>query len=401
MAAESDKVARRNAELEKLNAAATEALRAGNAAAAKELLQQALSLEQKNPVLWLNLAAAHRALSDLPAAMTALDGALRADPRSYMALLMKGSLLERMGQPRQAGPVYGVALALAPPEQQMDEPTRRAMSRARDVHGRYVAELGSFIRQEIGIAGETHRSAESRRIDLFIDTTLRVKRNFRQEPTDFFYPGLPAVEFHERDEFPWLADLEAATQAIRGELLEILAGDSGFTPYIAYPDGAPLDQWAELNHSPRWSAFHFYHFGQRNEENCRRCPRTMEALAALPQPQVPNRMPAAMFSVLQPRTRIPPHTGVANVRLVTHLPLIVPPGCGFRVGNETRSWKPGEAWVFDDTIEHEAWNESDSPRVILICDIWNPRLSPGERELIGGMMLAMDRFNGTTMTMEL
>jgi aspartyl/asparaginyl beta-hydroxylase (cupin superfamily) len=101
-----------------------------------------------------------------------------------------------------------------------------------------------------------------------------------------------------------------------------------------------------------------------------------------------------MFSVLSPRTRIPPHTGIANTRLVLHLPLIVPDGCGFRVGSETRPWRVGEAWVFDDTIEHEAWNDSDAQRIILICDVWNPHLSLEERELIVRAMAAMDAFAG-------
>jgi len=114
----------------------------------------------------------------------------------------------------------------------------------------------------------------------------------------------------------------------------------------------------------------------------------------LPQAEVALRSPNLMFSVLQPRTRIPPHTGVANFRLVVHLPLVMPPACGFRVGGETREWRIGEAWVFDDTIEHEAWNESDEVRIILICDIWNPRLSPDERAAIQAVIAATDAFNG-------
>jgi aspartyl/asparaginyl beta-hydroxylase (cupin superfamily) len=101
-----------------------------------------------------------------------------------------------------------------------------------------------------------------------------------------------------------------------------------------------------------------------------------------------------MFSVLQPRTRIPPHTGIANFRLVVHLPLVLPGNCGFRVGGETREWRIGEAWVFDDTIEHEAWNDSDEIRIILICDIWSPRLSPAEREAIRAVIAATDAFRG-------
>jgi aspartyl/asparaginyl beta-hydroxylase (cupin superfamily) len=130
------------------------------------------------------------------------------------------------------------------------------------------------------------------------------------------------------------------------------------------------------------------------EVNVRRCPRTFQALAGAPQPQVQGRSPASMFSVLQPRTHIPPHTGVANTRLVVHLPLIVPEGCGFRVGGETRDWREGEAWVFDDTINHEAWNRSDEPRTILIFDVWSPRIAPAEREAIAVLIAAIDQFNG-------
>jgi aspartyl/asparaginyl beta-hydroxylase (cupin superfamily) len=101
-----------------------------------------------------------------------------------------------------------------------------------------------------------------------------------------------------------------------------------------------------------------------------------------------------MYSILRPRTRIPPHTGVSNTRVVLHLPLIIPEGCGFRVGGETRQWREGEAWVFDDTVNHEAWNDSDRPRAIFMCDVWSPRLSGEEREMIGRLTVALDRFNG-------
>ena len=102
----------------------------------------------------------------------------------------------------------------------------------------------------------------------------------------------------------------------------------------------------------------------------------------MPRARIESRAPTAFFSILEANTRIPAHTGVTNTRLTVHLPLIVPPDCGFRVGGTTREWVPGKAWVFDDTIEHEAWNLSDTPRAILIFDIWNPLLTAAERELI-------------------
>ena len=119
----------------------------------------------------------------------------------------------------------------------------------------------------------------------------------------------------------------------------------------------------------------------------------MQALAGAPQPDQPGRTPTAMFSLLKPKTRIPPHCGVSNVRLVTHLPLIVPPDCGFRVGNDIREWVPGQAWVFDDTIEHEAWNDSDQLRVILMFDIWHPQLTSAERAMITAMSRGIKEFS--------
>ncbi len=103
-----------------------------------------------------------------------------------------------------------------------------------------------------------------------------------------------------------------------------------------------------------------------------------------------------MFSLLKPKTRIPPHNGVTNVRLVTHLALIIPDGCGFRVGNQSRQWVPGKAWVFDDTIEHEAWNDSDKLRVVLIFDIWHPQLTPPERAMITALAAGVQAFAGDT-----
>ena len=177
--------------------------------------------------------------------------------------------------------------------------------------------------------------------------------------------------------------VEAATHAIREELRGALSVDqAGIQPYIAYDENQPIAQWKELNHSRRWGAYFLQNEGRRVEEHMARCPRTVATLAELPQVDIPGHGPTAFFSILDAHTRIPPHTGVTNTRLTVHLPLIVPAGCGFRVGGEIREWQVGTAWVFDDSIEHEAWNDSDVPRAILIFDIWNPALTPLERDLV-------------------
>ena len=127
------------------------------------------------------------------------------------------------------------------------------------------------------------------------------------------------------------------------------------------------------------------------------CARVVRGTAALldelPMAHHEGFSPNVVFSVLAPKTRIPPHTGSTNIRLLTHLPLILPGQCGFRVGNESREWRMGEAWVFDDSIDHEAWNDSDQLRVIMIFDVWNPLLSEAERELATEMLSAMNEFN--------
>jgi aspartate beta-hydroxylase len=385
-----------NDEARRLNKAAVQAMAAGDMKGAQATLVEALARDRTDVRLWLNLAVARRQLRDIDGAFEALREVLRLDPRNFRALLMQASMLDRGGRPREAATAYGIALAQAPPETELDPPTRQALARAREVHEKHIGELGAYIREHAADARDRLSAAERRRLEAFIDTSLRVRRRYQQEPMEYYYPGLPAIEFYEREEFPWLPDFESATEAIQRELGRILVEDeAGFGPYIHYDEHLPLDQWRELNKSPRWSAFHFYDQGKPIEQRCARAPLTMAAVRRLPQAEVDLRSPTAMFSVLQPKTRIPPHTGVANFRLVVHLPLVLPPGCGFRVGGETREWRVGEAWVFDDTIEHEAWNDSDETRIILICDIWSPRLSPEERAAIRSVIAAADVFRGT------
>ena len=232
-----------------------------------------------------------------------------------------------------------------------------------------------------------------RRIDEAIGVYAGRKRVYQHEPLLLHYPRLPAIPFYPRDLFPWLPELEAATPMIQQELQALLAGDmADFAPYIAFPPDAPVNQWGELNHSRRWSSLFLWKDGQRQDAVCARCPKTAALLEGLPMAYQPEFAPTAMFSALDARTRIPAHTGSTNTRLLTHLPLILPGPARFRVGNEVREWKLGQAWVFDDTIEHEAWNDADQLRVILIFDVWNPYLEPGERELIKTLMTARNRF---------
>jgi aspartyl/asparaginyl beta-hydroxylase (cupin superfamily) len=172
----------------------------------------------------------------------------------------------------------------------------------------------------------------------------------------------------------------------------VLERNQGLEPYIQSGGDVPLGDQHSLLNSLDWSAFFLYKSGKLVEENAAQCPKTMAALANAPLLNVKGRDPMALFSVLKPGVRIAPHHGFLNSRLICHLPLIVPPGCFLRVGNDTRQVRKGEAWVFDDSIEHEAWNSSDQPRVILIFDIWRPELTDEERRLVAALLEAVDSY---------
>jgi len=228
----------------------------------------------------------------------------------------------------------------------------------------------------------------------FADLLTGRVQTYLPRPVHYYFPGLPVREFFERELLPWIEKFETFGDSIRQELtLALGSHQNNFVPYVNEDETLPLDQWAALNRSTNWSSLHLIANGRSSPEMRALFPKTFEALSCLPQPDVPGRTPSAMFSALQPRTRIPPHHGVSNARLVLHLPLIVPDKCGFRVGSETRYWKVGEAWVFDDTIEHEAWNDSDELRVILIADIWNVFMNDVERQVYREIVTAVDRFN--------
>jgi aspartyl/asparaginyl beta-hydroxylase (cupin superfamily) len=254
--------------------------------------------------------------------------------------------------------------------------------------------LAAHLRQRTETLRASFGHQPMNRFDECLDILAGVKPRMVQEPALLYFPQLPAVPYFDRALFPWLHRLETATGDIRSELETVLQEDrEKFAPYIQRPPGVPLNQWADLNHSPKWSTYFLWRDGDRQDANCARCPRTAELLEGLPLARQPGYGPTAMFSALAPHTNIPAHTGSTNARLICHLPLILPGNCRFRVGNETREWRMGEAWVFDDSIDHEAWNDSSHTRIILIFDVWNPLITTAERELVCEMMSGLSEFD--------
>lgn len=373
------------------NALGMIALEAADHFAAEAHFRAAAAADPTEPALWLNVAKAQRLRADDEGELASLDAALAIDQRHFMALLRKAELLERLARRGPAAQSWSGVVMLA--EQAGELPPQIADAVA---HGRgFVAAHGEALGAAMADGLEAARAGlpprELRRFDACVETMLGRRRVYRNECHGVYFPFLPPDEFFAREHFPWMAGIEAETDAIRDEFRSVMAGDGvPLRPYVAQAAGTPVNKWTPLDNSLAWGAMFLWEYGVRDEALCARCPETAAALEALPRADIPGRGPTAFFSILEPRATIPPHTGVTNVRAIVHLPLIVPEGCAFRVGGETRAWREGEAFAFDDTIEHEAINPSDQRRAVLIFDTWNPHLSEAERVLVRAMFAVGD-----------
>jgi aspartate beta-hydroxylase len=372
----------------------SEALRRGDAQAARQSFENALSAGGGDASTCLGLAEACQRLGDPLAALAAVDKALALEPRNLRALIWKGDHLADLGDRRAAASFYSFALRIAPPPAEMPAALRDAVARARVAVDRYAGEFEGFLLDRLARHGLTP-GRSSARFRHSLDLLLGRRKVYFQQPSNYLFPELPQIQFYERERFPWLDAVEAATVEIRSELLDVMTqGNTAFEPYVQPVPGRPRRDLQGLEANPDWSAFYMWKDGEIVLDHANRCPKTLAALAEAPQVWVRNRSPSVLFSLLRAGAHIPPHSGLTNTRLICHLPLIVPPDCAFRVGNETRTPVEGRAWVFDDTIEHEAWNRSDRHRVILLFEIWRPELSEEERGFVTAMFEAIDAYSG-------
>ena len=364
---------------------AERAVAEGDLRRAVTLLSEAAEGRPGDAEIWMKVAALHRATGNPAAALEALHRALAVSPLDFTTLLMKASLLQRLGHP-EAGQAWGHALAQKPAGE-LPPQIAAAVAEGEQHHATWVNARDAKLKAAMSAVEESATDEERKRIERFRNNTVGRTKPYYSSPTHFFFPELAQREFHPRRLFPWIEPLEAATDTIAAELQAVMAAERAeLVPYIQYDEHLPLAQWRPLNRNPDWTAIHLWRNGERVEANARHCPQTLKLLEELPQPVVGGSGPNAMFSLLAPGTAIPPHVGVNNARLVCHLPLVVPEGCWFRVGAETLYWTRGEAFVFDDTIEHEALNPSADLRVVFIFDVWHPDLTEAERNAVAALI---------------
>ncbi|MCC5669482.1 aspartyl/asparaginyl beta-hydroxylase domain-containing protein [Nostoc sp. CHAB 5784] len=174
--------------------------------------------------------------------------------------------------------------------------------------------------------------------------------------------------FYDSHQFSWVVDLESNWTTIRKELEEVLK----YEDYLPnFQDISPEQYY--LTKDNRWKTYFFYAYGLKAENNCQICPETSRLIEKVP------GMKTAFFSILLPHKHIPEHCGPYKGVIRYHLGLIVPQpkeNCRIRVGNDFGYWEEGKSLIFDDTFEHEVWNDTDANRVVLFLDVLRPMRFP-------------------------
>ncbi len=214
----------------------------------------------------------------------------------------------------------------------------------------------------------------------------------RQRPKFLFFPGLPQGPYCDPYLQPWASKLRDAWLDIRTEAAALLIEDRDFESFLGLKPGQPSTGYVSgANPNAAWDAYFFYRHGTRFDDHHARCPMTSAMIESLDLCRIGNQAPEVCFSVIRAQSSIVAHYGVTNTRMVMHLPLIVPSDCALNIVDAgEHHWKEGELMMFDDTFKHEAWNNSDQPRLILLMDCWNPHLTLPEQSAVKLLVEAID-----------
>lgn len=367
--------------------AAAEALQAGDGARARDLVRPIAQMHADHAQLWMLLAEACRVAGDMMGLEAAADHLIAREPRAIRAWGWKGDARRAAGDKRAAASWYRDGLRQAAGFDNLPDALMQEVERQKQALAQLEQAFDESLHAGLSARGIGSISpAFTESLDL-----LAGKAQIQlQRPSAYYFPGLPQRAFYERSEFAWVAGVEGAAAAIRDELHAALAMGDIFTPYLQAASDRPTHDFHGMAGNADWSALHLTDNGQPIAELAARFPATLAAMDALPLCRISSRAPVIMFSRLAPGAQIPAHHGMINGRLICHLPLIVPGDGALRVGNQTREWRFGELLIFDDSIEHAAWNHAPSERIVLIFDIWHPALSAAERGAIAALFDVID-----------
>lgn len=378
--------------LTELTQAGMQALHNGKFEIARSNFETIIDSELATIDIWGALAVVCQQQQDYAAMLNAANKVLELDPHNIHALILKGDYYDNQKNYRAAAAHYSLAVRLTQNFASIPNELTREIQRITQLQKNYVDLFRQYIETQLAQSGYRPESSSQRfthSLALLFGQKLRppVQQQFTQEPHAYFFPELPTIQFYPR--FEWADEVEAATNDIISELANLLeSGDENFAPYIQSNSQKTIKTKTQLLDSNDWSSCSLIKDGVANQKLVDACPKTMAALANVPLTDTTS----ILFSQLKPGAKIPPHSGLFNTRLICHLPLIVPKGCIFRVGNESRHWEKGKVWTFDDSINHEAVNTSNETRIILIFDIWRPELSEEERILVSALIRALNAY---------
>ena len=210
-------------------------------------------------------------------------------------------------------------------------------------------------------------------VQQIIKRAKRLNRTHAVHPNRYIY---------DNAEFPWVAEVEREWRLIRKELDLVLTRKSELADFHeVMPDAR------RITSDSMWKTYYFLGYGVRSERNIEACPETWRILQKVP------GLKTAMFSILEPGKHLPAHKGPYNGVLRFHLGLIVPEPrdkVTLRVVDQRTHWEEGKGIVFDDSYEHEVWNDTDGVRVVLFLDIVKPLRFPAN--LVNWMVINLAPF---------
>lgn len=389
-------------DLEALQFLAMRELATGKADRAIEHLLVAHQAHPQSVGVLHQLGTARMVAGDNAGATGDLRKALDLEPQLFTARLRLGVALEHLGHSHEALVAYFAAISSAQAQGRWlsDASTAPVLRDAVKHAMRYVdAGRHALFDGILEPLRERYGRSELGRVEQCLAIYLHEQPanlpDPRQQPKFLYFPGIPSQPYYPRERFPEFEALEAGTAAVRAELRAVLEQPRDLEAFLKVDPTQDMGTMLRASGAQQaaWDAHFFYRHGQRYDAHCARCPQTAALVERMPLSRIREHGPETLFSVLRPGTHILPHRGVTNARLVTHLPLIVPPDCALNVGGEIHEWQEGRCVTFDDTFEHEAWNRSGETRVVLIMDCWNPDLSEAERAALAELVAGIGDFN--------
>ena len=323
------------------------------------------------------------------------DARMAARHDDIMATLAKADHRMRLQDYRGASAFYGAVGRLAMGGVAIEH---SELLRARDAALWLDGQFGEMLREGLAKAG-LGEGQRHPRLQKAIEIMRGERRRdpeatrYPQVPQTFYYPDMPLVDFADPSHYPWREAIEAQTETILFEGRALMADPANFLPYMQQTKERPQGDVHGLLGNPDWRTCYLTDKGQPIPERVALAPVTFSALdQTVPLCRIGTRAPSIKYSLLRAHSNIPAHSGMVNCRFVCHLPLMVPEHCGFRVGATTREWSFAELMVFDDSVEHEAWNNSDHDRLVLIFDVWRSELSEEERRQIEALFRVVDTY---------